>query len=254
MNMKQATYSHHWFLTAGECDATGRMPLTLLGERIIEVATEHANALGIGYANLVTRGIGWVLSRLSIEMTSWPGINDTYSMTTWIETINHRFSERNVMIADASGSPIGYARTVWAPIDFKTRGLADLGPFSDGLPTADLPCPIERFPRIRMGGGNLVRSEYTFKYCDLDFNRHVNTVRYISLLLNQWPLQHFDAYCLRRFDIGFARECYFGQTVSLLRDDSGGASLCELQRGADKVLSARFVWEEKSAGDEPDRD
>lgn len=59
-------YTHKYTLTAGESNACGRMPLTLVTERIIEVATEHANALGIGYAALITRNIGWVLSRLSI--------------------------------------------------------------------------------------------------------------------------------------------------------------------------------------------
>ena len=49
--------SHKYFLTAGESDAEGRMPLTLVAERIIEVATEHANSLGIGYATLITRNL-----------------------------------------------------------------------------------------------------------------------------------------------------------------------------------------------------
>ena len=81
-------------LTAGESDAEGRMPLTLLTERLIENATEHANALGIGYADLLPLGIGWVLSRVSVEMTSWPAINEAYTVTTWIESYNRRFSER----------------------------------------------------------------------------------------------------------------------------------------------------------------
>ena len=55
-------HTHDYFLTAGECDATGHMPVQLLVSRVIEVATEHANSLNIGYANLQPRGIAWVLS------------------------------------------------------------------------------------------------------------------------------------------------------------------------------------------------
>ena len=41
-----------YFLTPGECNPEQRMPLTLLINRLIEVATLHANELGIGYAYL----------------------------------------------------------------------------------------------------------------------------------------------------------------------------------------------------------
>ena len=46
MNGNPKIYSKEYFLTAGECDAEGRMPLTLLTSRIIESATCHANSLG----------------------------------------------------------------------------------------------------------------------------------------------------------------------------------------------------------------
>lgn len=240
--MKQAKYTHRYFLTAGECDATGHMPLTLLIERLIEVATEHANELGIGYADLKECGIGWVLSRLSVEMDAYPGINDSYSVTTWIESLNKRFSSRNMLIADAAGVPIGYARTLWAPINLATRGLADLTPFVADMPVCDNACPIAPYPRMPHTGTDAAISHYTFKYCDLDFNRHVNTVRYVSLLLNQWPLEHYDANMVGRFDIGFARECHFSETVALHLEEKDGASLCELLRNEERVLAARFLW------------
>lgn len=252
--MKDSIFKQDYFLTAGECDATGHLPVTLLTERIIEIATGHANRLGIGYANLVKEGIGWVLSRLSIEMYSYPGINDSYSITTWIESFTRHFSERNMVVNDGGGNVIGFARTVWAPIDFKTRGLADLTRFMDDAPTGNLECPIERFPKIRKPRNPDITREYEFRYCDLDFNRHVNTVRYISLLLNQWPLECFDKKTVRRFDIGFAKECYFSQRVAINIESEGDISECELERDGERVLAARIVWADKMKIDESDRD
>ncbi len=191
-------YTHKYTLTAGESNACGRMPLTLVTERIIEVATEHANALGIGYAALITRNIGWVLSRLSIEMTRYPIINEEYSFTTWIESYNRHFSERNFAIHDGSGAIIGYARTVWVAMDFASRTVADLTAFErEAFPTADLPCPIPKAPRISPLPPEAENESYTFRYCDIDFNRHVNTVRYLELILNHWPLEHHAALAKR---------------------------------------------------------
>ncbi len=45
-----------------------------------------------------------------------------------------------------------------------------------------------------------------------------------------------------RFDIGFARECHFSETVALHLEEKDGASLCELLRNGERVLAARFLW------------
>ena len=50
---KPRLFERTYFLTPAECNPQQRMPLTLLINRIIEVATLHATELGIGYADLV---------------------------------------------------------------------------------------------------------------------------------------------------------------------------------------------------------
>ncbi|MCM1006158.1 MAG: thioesterase [Prevotella sp.] len=241
------THQHTYFLTAGECDATGSMPLPLICERLIEVATEHANILGIGYSRLIELGIGWVLSRMSVEIIDYPRINDKYTVTTWIENINRRFSERNMMISDSEGRPIGYARTVWVAIDFLTRTMGDLSEIiKEDLPTADLPCPIEKMPRLTPPGERCAEFDYIFRYCDLDFNRHVNTVRYIELLLNRWPLEQYDNNFISRFDIAFAKECHFHETVTVRTEQDKPVSECELLRTGEKVVSARIAWTKRA--------
>lgn len=243
-------YSQEYVLTAGESNAEGRMPLTLLAERIIEVATCHANALGIGYSTLIRAGAGWVLSRMSIEMKRYPGINERYSLTTWIESYNRRFSERNVAITGAGPEDVlGYARTVWVAMDFATRGAVDLERFGAGsFPTADQPCPIARAPRIA-AFPVVDRQPYTFRYCDLDFNRHVNTVRYIELILNGWTLDFYDSHHLERFDILFHRECHYGEAVELCVSgaDGDGRQLCSIVARDDDArpaVSAAVTWKE----------
>ena len=235
------THKHTYHLTAGECDATGSLPLPLLVERLIEVATEHANMLGIGYDRLKLSGISWVLSRMSVEMSRYPAINDTYSITTWIESFNHRFSERNMCITDAQGHIIGYARTVWAAIDFRRRSMADL-PQDVSLPVGQYPCPINKMPRMFPISQECAEFEYTFRYCDLDFNRHVNTVCYIELILNRWSLADYDARIISRFDIMFSKECHFMESVNVRTLQTEPVSECELIRGDERVVAARITW------------
>lgn len=237
-------YTHSYFLTAGECDAEGRMPLPLMARRIIETATEHANSLRIGYADLVRRGIAWVLSRLSVEIDRHPGINETYSLTTWIEGTNRMFSERCFEINDGDGAVIGRARTTWAAIDIERRTAADLRGLGDCLfPSDPKPCPMDKAKRISELPEDADEEQYTFAYCDLDFNRHVNTVRYIELMLNHWDLSQYDNHEISRMDIGFHHECHFGETVTLrISTTSDGISSCEIVRDGLRAVGASITW------------
>lgn len=237
-------YNHSYILTAGESNACGRMPLTLVTERVIEVSTEHANALGIGYAALITKNMGWVLSRLSIEMYRYPEINDHYTITTWIETYNRHFSERNLVMTAPDGSVFGYMRTVWVAMDFASRTIADLTSFEkDAFPTADLECPIAPTPRMAPLGADAVEEAYTFRYCDIDFNRHVNTVRYLALILNHWSLDHYDRHTVGRLDLMFRKECHFGEEVLLRTENSDeNHSACEIVRNGERLIDARIKW------------
>ncbi|MDE6207405.1 MAG: acyl-[acyl-carrier-protein] thioesterase [Muribaculaceae bacterium] len=241
-------HSRDYILTAGESNAQGIMPLTLMVERVIESATRHANELGIGYDALIKHNIGWVLSRLTLEMSRFPRINEHYCLTTWIESTNKFFSLRNFAITAPGGEVLGYARTVWVAIDYATRRMAPLSKFDMSLfPTAPLECPIAPTPQMKALEGDCETSFYRFKYCDLDFNRHVNTVRYIEVLMNQWSLEHYDRYFPSRFDIIFHHECYYDEEIELRRrrEDGTMTDMCEMVAAPDKrAISAAFTWKE----------
>ena len=205
-----------------ECNANREVPLTLLTSQIIDIATDHANIFGIGFMNLEPKGLGWVLSRLSAEMKRWPRNGEKYFLSTWIESYNAHFSERCFRIDDSEGEAIGYARTIWMIIDLKTHKSE--GTASTVMPEemiAGLPCPIPRMAKERVSEPERTR-EYTFKYCDLDYYRHVNTVRYISILLNQLDLEDYDTHILSRFDIAFNHEAKYGETAIIKTNSAEG--------------------------------
>lgn len=126
MTTDSKIYSKSWLLTPGECNCEKEMPVWLMTERIIDVATEHANSWGVGYARLILDNQAWVLSRVAIEMKRWPKVNETYTLSTWVEDYNRHFSERNIEVTDTDGNVIGHARTVWVVIDLTTRQSCDI--------------------------------------------------------------------------------------------------------------------------------
>ena len=119
-------FSRQFYLLPGECNSEQEMPLWLLVNRIIEVATLHADSLGIGYRRLSRDNQAWVLSRMAIEMERYPKAGENYTLATWIESFNRHFSERNIEILDGDGTAIGYARTIWSVIDTNARTSCDI--------------------------------------------------------------------------------------------------------------------------------
>ncbi|MBQ5466196.1 MAG: acyl-[Muribaculaceae bacterium] len=181
-------FTQQYQLTAGECNPELEMPLPLLMTRIIEIATLHANSWGVGYAKLIEENQAWVLSRVTIEMTRYPRVNEIYSVTTWIEDYNRHFSLRNMEFKAADGSTLGYARTVWVVINLATRESVDISKLSYIRENVlGKECPIAAQGRLKLQ--QVTHSQdHTFGYVECDLNRHVNTVRYLELLLNQFPL------------------------------------------------------------------
>lgn len=231
-------------LIAGQTDAMGLMPLTSVTQQLIELATLHANDLSIGATDLSTQQLGWVLSRLSIEMKRYPGVNENYTLTTWIEGYNRHFSDRCFEMRNSdTGELLGQMRSVWTAIDVKKRTVADLTAFEpEQFPLGSRKIDIEKVERCGVLPETASRQTYTFKYCDIDFNRHVNTVRYLTLLLNHWSLEHFENNEIRRIDLCFHHECYYGEEAELRVFTSDNRSHCEILRDGTRAVGAVIRW------------
>ncbi len=214
------------YISAADCNAQQELGVPMLVQKLIDVATEHANILGIGNPFMPEPGMGWVLSRLSIEMKRWPEENSEYTVTTWVEDWNRHFSRRAFSIHDQNGEVLGYARSIWMVLNTTDRSNAGLSGLNFKKEwVSDLPCPIamqEKHQKIESGPDAPL---YRFKYCDIDFYRHVNTVRYVDLLLNQFDMETYDRNYIERFELSFLHEASYGMEIRINSEPSATAPL-----------------------------
>ncbi|MDE6345554.1 MAG: hypothetical protein K2L55_02670 [Muribaculaceae bacterium] len=215
MDNNLTEYRVDYFLSAAECNAQQEISLPLLAQRLIDISTAHASAIGVGYEHLLKDNNAWVLSRVSVELTRFPSINKSYSLITWVEDINRHFSERIVEIRDDKDETIGYGRLTWVAINIVTRRPADLTSLLDKITPSKCKCPIERHPRLVSLGIPDHVTMYKFQYSDIDFNRHVNSTRYIQFILDRWGVNHYDLNRVSRFDISYHSEAHFEDVVEV---------------------------------------
>ncbi|MCF0197654.1 MAG: acyl-[acyl-carrier-protein] thioesterase [Bacteroidaceae bacterium] len=237
------------FVEPFHVDFTGRIFLGVLGNHLLNAAGKHSSSRGWGIGALNETRHTWVLSRLSIELSEIPRQYETFTVSTWVESVMRLFTNRNFAIRRPDGTPYGFARSIWAMIDLETRKPCDLLTLYDGdilnyvVEAEDNDCPIAPFDRFRIKDATLVRTIDTH-YSDVDINGHINSIKYIEHILDLFPAEPYRT-GLHRFDIAYKAEAYMGDRLALYMQQEAEHSYCvEVRKEADQtvVCQAKVVF------------
>ena len=248
--MMEKIDSHKVFVEPFHVDFTGRIFMGVLGNHLLNAAGNHSSRRGWGIGALNETRHTWVLSRLSVEMTEMPRQNEHIEIRTWVESVMKLFTNRNFSIHRADGTPLGYARSVWAMIDIETRRPCDLLSLYNGdilnyvVSEEENVCPIEGHGRFRFRDPELVRT-LDVRYSDIDINRHVNSIKYMEHILDLFSCEELER-GLHRFEIAYKAESRMGDTLSFfVQRGEGGETDVEVKRnGEDTVCQARVIFNE----------
>ncbi len=227
-----------------QVDFTLRATIPALGASILNVAGVDAHGKGFGVDALNEENHSWVLSRMAIEIDSRPAQYSDYTVATWISDYGRVLSTRNFTLTDAAGREFGRAVSQWAMIDLKSRSAVDLSWVGDKHSDAvvDAPSPAERPRKIRSVTPTESRT-HTVAYSDIDFNRHMNTMRYIEIMLDMLPLELLTSERPMRMDIHFLKECRFGETLTIGCERQESGALFEIANSeGTAAVRASFVW------------
>ena len=199
-------------------DVSRRLSWHTLGHLLLDCAGKHSTARGFGYKDIGRRHQVWVVSRIVMEFTDRPSTGESYVIDTFITRIYRQFTDRMFTLHDGHGTPYGHAFTTWAVIDYDTRQPVSLCS-PEFAPMAalvtDRTVPIAPPARIRVGSSEPVAT-HRVAFSDLDRNGHMNSIRYIDILLDTALTD--TAANIRRIDIAYAREARFGDELLIYRE------------------------------------
>ena len=77
---------------------------------------------------------------------------------------------------------------------------------------------IEKPSRIKVTSDQSIAT-LTAKYSDIDINGHVNSIRYIEHILDLFPIELYKTKRIRRFEMAYVAESYFGDELSFFCDE-----------------------------------
>jgi acyl-ACP thioesterase len=153
---------------------------------------------------------------MSVLVERRPGYGENLTVRSWPRGGERLFALRDYDIRDESDTPVVRARSCWIIIDIAKRRPLRPQPIMEALPQNQgldaLPAGaagLEERPGLQKTG------ERKAGYTDVDYNGHVNNVRYIQWIedaLDKTLLEEADQL---RLDINYLNEILPGETTEL---------------------------------------
>lgn len=229
-----------------DIDFTRCASLTTMCDYVIQAASEDATATGAGVEYLYSQSLAWVLMRMSLNIERYPAQLESFTISTWVESIDKLMVRRNMIIRGENGDVIGYAITYWCIINFETRTSQDCRTFPHFFQQIEpVGCALSSPERIRTFEGEL-SSTQTVRYSHIDFNGHTNTTKYIVWMLNSLDINFLRQHEPQRIDINFLHESRYSDKVSIVKREESGSTLFSLtnQDTSNAVCTAKIRWRE----------
>lgn len=221
--MPECQMTKEYVLDIGHIDGRGIARPSAIVEFMQDLATCHAEKMGISGEALAEKNAFWVLSRLKYRLERPLYSYEKIRLTTIPREIRGASWYRDFVIEDTDGV-IGYAVTVWAIVNLQTRRL--VRPKSLGL----------GFEKQETGQTEMLKAIHTegmeqcfdrvVRYSDIDINRHLNNVKAVDILSDAFGLETQEKSWVSQLQVNYIAESTCGTTLSLRRVQRKDDSLC----------------------------
>ena len=205
------TFTVHSF----DVDQSGLLAPRVLCAFLQEAAGRDATQRGAGMAELMARGLAWVLQRLVIVVDEWPQQDAVVAVTTWPTRFGGAAAERDFTVEDAQGRALARASSRWAVADLTARRAVRMPEFLRRLPmeVREPLIALTPFEAHAAGASPLEEHRLGVRRSDLDRVGHANNTRYVEWGLEATPDEWLRTHALAGLDIVYRREALLGDAL-----------------------------------------
>lgn len=161
-----------------------------------EAASNHADTLGWGFADLDAQDLFWVLSVIRVEITHWPRFGSEYILSTWPSGLNRLQATREFLGTDQHGQALFAASSIWMILNRKTDRPQNLLQLEQPFPIEKKRAISQKIRRNKPKDIAETVMKIQVPASALDINGHVNNTEYL-----RWA---YDALCRQQVQPGFS--------------------------------------------------
>ena len=222
-------------------DCTGALGYHDAFSVFMDIASVHAQKLGVGLDDMARRDQFWLTVKTQVCFFERPGIMERVTVRTWPEAPGRLRGDRSYQILRGDDVLIA-GKTEWAVLNTKTNQLVPM----DGVYPKELSfdrgsaCP-EPFARIPDTFDSPVCGRYTVRSTDIDVGQHMNNTAYLRSILGFLSCGELHDRPIRRIDAAFRTPCYEGEVLEMQRREFDAGLDVRLSKGSVTALLARIV-------------
>lgn len=223
-----------------------------------DLAVRGANNRGFG-DNLLNRyDCCWVLARMQVRFGRTMRYEGKGTAVTWHKGNKGLYFLRDYRLLDESGEVLVDSTSSWILMNSVTRSIVRdehilemVNKTPESLENAiETPAPRIVMPR---GAEPELVGEHKVLYSDVDFNNHVNNVRYSVWAMDCLPGELVFGHVLRELCINFNKEAVPGETVELYHHCAAPQTpgeapvhIVEGRSGGHQVFIESLVFDERT--------
>ena len=179
------------------------------------LATEEAK---VDSMSLSKKNIDWVITRMIVEIKRLPKCNETIYVHTYPGKDMAMLYPRFFYILDENKNVIVRAASIWALIDAKARKVIVDKDVINKLPPETSPYEMPLPAKIVSECDKQHIETRKIHYSDLDFNCHMNNVRYVELLMDTHDFEFYKTHRPSFISLNYMKEIKEGETVEVYSD------------------------------------
>lgn len=230
-----------------ECDNNYRAKFTTLVNYMQDMAGIHSGSIGMSAEEMFKMNLAWILYKWKIRIYAYPALGTTVRVRTWSSSMDKLYAHRCFVLYNEQGEIIGEALSIWVMLDFAQRSVCRIPQeimetYASTGETVSFAKEFTNNP-LPLADGLLSQCDFTIHRHDLDYNRHLNNVKYIDFLLDTVPQELLDTKQIYDLEVVYKKECVLGNQITCLCFDSVNK---ETEEGTTVISLIKPVGEENN--------
>lgn len=223
----EALMTREMIVLPSVCDREMKLSIPDLFAQFMDVATLHAERLGVGADAMFGRGLFWLTVKTKIHVLRRPRMLETVTVSTR-PLVPERVRAIREYRMEAGGELLAEGKTEWAVIETATGKLCPMtGIFPAELELAaqaQYPAP---FARIKPDFSEAETvGTYRVRATDIDLGGHMNNVAYLRAVLGTLSGTALSDFPQGEIEISFRTPCFEGDVLTVRRRETETG--CEL--------------------------
>ncbi|WP_373897253.1 acyl-[acyl-carrier-protein] thioesterase [Haloimpatiens sp. FM7315] len=205
-------YTVHYY----EIDYKRRALITSIMDFLGDVAMVQTEESSIDLDFLQKNKIAWVLYKWDIKIERYPHYREKIKVRTYAYGMKKYYAYRKFEIIDADENVIVTAVSIWFLLDIEKRKPITIPDYMYDIYKIDKSekksLKIDKIKKLEKIDEE---NKFTVRYGDIDTNKHVNNVKYVSWAIETVPKEIVTNYELKGLKVVYEKETTYGNIIKV---------------------------------------